>query len=283
MPVTLGQTVSQGVDGIIDVSDVTAWDFLWALLVIAIGIVLARSLRRGIRTRLAASSLDDGLVSLLARVAGWLTFMLAVFFALPFLGFEFTPLFLIVLLAAAVAVVSGKTLIENYGAGVVLQAEGKFTQGDEILAMGYLGRVREISSRVVDIEALDGRKLILPNASVMAGPVEVFTHRPVRRSELIVGLEYGTELETARQVLSEATQRASSVLSEPPVEVFAGGFGESSIDLIVWYWHRSDLRSGYEATDDVVRSIKRACDESGLKIAFPQRTLWWGNHESTTE
>jgi small conductance mechanosensitive channel len=276
MSITLGQTVNTEIDQLIDVSAVTPWDFLWATLVIVTGIVLAGLLRRGIRSRFSQSNLDEGLLSLLSKVAGWVTIALAVVFALPLLGVDFTPVYLLILLAAAVAVVSGRTLIENYGAGLVLQAEATFGPGDQVLTEGHQGRVVEVSSRIVELETLDGRKLVLPNVSVMANPVEVLTSRPERRSELVVGLEYGTDLETARGVLRGAAQGAAGVLDEPPVEVHAAVFGESSIDFLVWYWHGSDVRSAYEATDEVVRSINRACNESGLKIAFPQRTLWWG-------
>lgn len=276
MPTTLGQTINTEIDELIDISAVTPWDFLWATLVIAAGIVLAGLLRRAIRSQFAQSNLDESLLSLLAKVAGWATISLAVVFALPFLGVDFTPVYLFILLAAAVVVVSGKTLIENYGAGVVLQAEATFEPGDQIVTMGHQGRVIEVSSRIVELETLDGRKLVLPNVSVMGNSVEVLTSRPGRRSELVVGLEYGIDLDRAREILRDAAQAAPGVLDEPPVEVHATEFGESSIDFLVWYWHASDLRSAYEATDEVVRSINRACAHSGLTIAFPQRTLWWG-------
>ena len=61
--------------------------------------------------------------------------------------------------------------------------------------MDHRGKVLEVSSRVVKLETLDGRLVILSNVSVLADPLVVFTKRPERRSELIVGLAYGTDLD----------------------------------------------------------------------------------------
>ena len=278
----LGQTGSN-IDELVDVTDVTAWDLLWAALLIIGGIAVASLVRRPVRKRLAKSNLPAGTVNLLAKLVGWAVIVIGIVFALPLLGVDVTPIFFLVILVAVVVVVSGRTLIENYGAGVVLQSEGNFEPGDEVAAGNHQGKVLEVSSRVVKLEALDGRRIVLPNVSVLTDPLVVFTNRPERRSELIVGLAYGTDLDRARQVLNEATAEVPGVLTSPPPEVFVSEFADSSINFLVWFWHASDLQSEYEATDQVARSLDRACREHGLTIAFPQRTLWWGEAEDADD
>lgn len=145
--------------------------------------------------------------------------------------------------------------------------------------MNHTGKVLEVSSRVVKLETLDGRRVVLSNTSVLADPLVVFTKRPERRSELTVGLAYGTDLDRARRVLGDAAVGVTGVLATPPPEVFVSEFADSSINFLVWFWHASDLQSEYEATDQVARSLERACREAGLTISFPQRTLWWGESD----
>ncbi|MEO1686855.1 MAG: mechanosensitive ion channel family protein, partial [Pseudomonadota bacterium] len=51
------------------------------------------------------------------------------------------------------------------------------------------------------------------------------------------------------------------------------GFGPSSVDFEVAWWTGSapvDIRA---SRDEVVRAVKRALDEAGIEIPFPQRTL----------
>lgn len=266
-----------GVDELIDAGRVTGLDVLWAVATVGAGFLLAAVARRVARRGLArVQHLPDNLVQLIVKAIGWLVVLVSLIFALPFIGVDVGPFVVVILLIVAVVVLSGRGLLENMGAGIILQTESMFSPGDQVATNDCVGLVREVSSRAVDIQAIDGRRVVVPNSHVLTAPLVVFTAHPERRSELTVGFEYGTDLDTARRALAEATRHAEGVLASPPVDVFVSMFGESSIDFLVWYWHASDIRSGYVVTDAVVRSIDRACKEHGLTIAFPQRTLWWG-------
>ena len=267
----------RGVEELIDTTSVTGWDYLWAALCLLAGFLGARIARRATKRALSAiPELPENVVNLITKLAGWTVLTVAIVLALPFIGVDTGPVFIIVLFVAAVAVLSGRVLLENFGAGVILQSEATFVPGDQIETNDCLGKVLEVSSRAVKIESIDGRRIVIPNSSVLKGPVVNLTAQSERRSELVVGLEYGTDLEAAHEVLLATAQGTVGVYSDPPVRVFVSKFGDSSIDFLVWYWHDSDIMSGYEVTDAMARNIDRACSQHGLTIAFPQRTLWWG-------
>ena len=266
-----------GVEELIDTTYVTGWDFLWAGLTILAGFLLARVARRATHGALSAvEDLPENIINLSTKLAGWAVITVAIVLALPFIGVDTGPVFIVVLVVAALVVLSGRVLLENLGAGVILQTEATFQPGDQIETNDCTGRVVEVSSRAVKIEAIDGRSIVVPNIAVLNGSVINLTANANRRTELVVGLEYGTVLDAAREVLTTATREAPGVSAEHPVEVFVSNFGDSSIDFLVWYWHESDIESQYRVTDAVARAIDRACRDNGLTIAFPQRTLWWG-------
>jgi small-conductance mechanosensitive channel len=273
-----------GVEELIDASNVTGWDFLWAALTIVAGVLGARIARAATRRGFSsAPNLPENIKNLVTKLAGWAVVTVALVLALPFIGVDTGPVFVVVLVVAALTVLSGRVLLENFGAGVILQSEATFHPGDQIKTNDCVGKVVEVSSRAVKIEAIDGRLIVIPNSSVMTGAIVNLTAQRTRRSELVVGLEYGTELDTAREVLLEAAQGTAGVSSEQPVKVFVSEFADSSINFLVWYWHDSDILTQYEATDAVARSIDRAVREHGLTIAFPQRTLWWGEQPEQPE
>jgi small-conductance mechanosensitive channel len=267
----------RGVEELIDTTNVTGWDYLWAALTMLAGFLGARLAREATKRGLSAvHELPENLINLSSKLAGWAVLTLAIVLALPFIGVDTGPVVIVVLFLAAVTVLSGRVLLENFGAGVILQSESTFRPGDQIETNDCIGRVVEVSSRAVKIESIDGRLIVIPNSSVLTGSVINLTAQNKRRSELVVGLEYGTDLETAHEVLLAAARDTVGVYSDPPARVFVATFGESSIDFLVWYWHDSDIVSGYEVTDAVARSIDSACRKHALTIAFPQRKLWWG-------
>lgn len=274
----VGQLVDvSGVDELVDTTSVTPWDLLWAALLLIGGLVVARLTRRWLdRVLSRTTQLPEGIVNMLVKITGWTVVAIAVVFALPLVGVDVTPIFILMLLIAAILVLSGRVLLENYGAGVILQAEAMFQPGDQIETNDFSGDVVEVSSRTVLIEARDGRRIVVPNTSVLREPLVILTAQPERRSEITVGLAYGTDLDGARQVLTDAVQQAPGVVAQPPVEALVTEFGDNSINFLVRFWHASDILSGYVVMDEVARAVNRACVDHGLTIAFPQRTLWWG-------
>ena len=62
-----------------------------------------------------------------------------------------------------------------------------------------------------------------------------------------------------------------------PVEIFAKGFGDSSIDFEVTWWTGATPLEERQSRDEVIATVKRALDEAEIEIPFPHRTLTFGN------
>ena len=61
---------------------------------------------------------------------------------------------------------------------------------------GTIGRVVEIQSRVTILQAIDGTKVIVPNAELFRKQVTSYTSNPFRRIEVEIGVDYRTDLKT---------------------------------------------------------------------------------------
>ena len=68
-----------------------------------------------------------------------------------------------------------KDLIMNFLAGVMILVGGQITLGDFINVGGTRGKVVEIQSRVTILKALDGTKVIVPNAELFKKQVTSYT------------------------------------------------------------------------------------------------------------
>jgi small-conductance mechanosensitive channel len=87
------------------------------------------------------------------------------------------------------------------------------------------------------------------------------------------GIAYGEDVDRAREVIARALADLPSVDQEPPIQIFAQGFGSSSIDFEVTWWTGSKPLDIRRSRDEVVAAVKRALDEAGIEIPFPYRTL----------
>lgn len=264
--------------GDFDATEVSVWDVVGASVALIVGYLLAAWARRAARRAVERiEGAPDTLWSLAGSLVFWFVMAIALVVSLAFLGFDTAPVVLVLLIVAVIVVLSGRSLLENYGASVILQVRSPFEPGDQIESLGYRGAVTEINGRTVIVETMDGKQVHLPNTNVITAPIVNLTRRGKRRSTLTVGVEYGTDLGSAQQTLQRAVKGADGVLDDPQPEVYVTEFDDSAINFIVRFWHEPQIRDGYVVTDGVAQAINDALDAADIVIAFPQTTLWWGD------
>ncbi len=261
----------------VNTTDVTTWDFVWAGLSIIVGIILARIGRAAIRRYALRANLPLNMIDLLGTMAMWTVVAVSVVFALTFVGLDVAPLWILIILILVVFAIGGRSLLEAFGAGVLLQARAPFEPGDLVTLGADTGIVHEVNSRVVIVDTVDGRRIFVPNGKVLAEPIVNLTHQPIRMTELALDVAYGTDLDLAARVAVGALSGIDSVMTDPEPVAHAASFEESSVRIILRFWHGSGIRSEWDATDAAARGVYMAFSRQGIEFAFPQRTLWWGD------
>lgn len=238
------------------------------VIALVVKAVVGRLLRRGHRV-------DPALAALIARFVGYVVMTVGFVYALEFLGI---PIGLAVggLGIAGIALAFAlQDILENFIAGVLLQIQRPFTYGDQIDVNGHDGTVQTIDTRMTTILTPAGELVKIPSATVIKSDITNYTQRGSRRTTLEVGVAYGTNLREAQRILTEAAARADGILESPPAEALLQGFGESSIDFAVRFWHKPTIADFWAARSEVAFEVDAALAEAGITIPFPQRTMWW--------
>lgn len=268
---------------LIDPSEVGWEEVVLAIGILIVSVILAAVVRRVVRSATMRWAGDKPDVAVFAgRVSGWFIILLGVVAALMILGFQLGPMFLIILVIGLVLFLSARTLFENLGAGIVLQTENSFSIGDLVELGGWTGTVHDITARTTVLDAYDGRRVKIPNSAVLGAAIVNYTERGRLGSEIVVGVEYGTDLDRAQRVILETVGSVAGVLTDPAPEAFALEFGESSINFTVRFWHDPTLHSRYRMVDEASRAIDRSFRVEGLVIAFPQVVVWPGDTDKTS-
>ncbi|MDB9524721.1 mechanosensitive ion channel family protein [Oscillatoria sp. CS-180] len=166
-------------------------------------------------------------------------------------------------------------IFKNFLAGILLLLNQPFKVNDQVIVSDYEGTVESIDIRSTKIRNYQGERIVIPNSLVFTNPIEVLTENASRRTDLAIGLDYNTPLSEARQILHKAASRVDTVLSDPAVEVDIVEFGGSSIDFIVRYWTRPPQAIVRRTRTQVIMSLKAACDEAGLSIPYPIRSVYY--------
>ncbi len=275
---------SDQLEDFVNADELTFWDFAWAAVVVLGAFLLSRLTRRLVRRSLRRfSHLSDEAAFLIARAAGWVIVFLGILYAVSILGIDIGPALMVMIAIGIIVFFAGRRLMDNFSAGLVLQGTPMFSPGDQIVTESGTGNVLEITGRTVVIETIDGERVHIPNKTVIDNPVINLTDLGSRRSNLEVGVAYGTDLDRAKQVLEDAAAACELTHPSPPPEALVSEFGDNAIEFRLLFWHDPLVLDQYRATDGVARSVTRAFREHGIVIAFPQRTLWWGDPDSQPE
>ena len=164
-------------------------------------------------------------------------------------------------------------ILENVFASVMLKTRRPIRVGDQITTNEHSGTVKEINFRTVVLRNFDGETVVVPSSMVIKDPIVNHTKRRLRRTVLVVGVAYRTDLPRAQEVILGAVAGVDDVRDNPPPEAWVTTFNESSIDFEVRYWHAPDIATVYRLRSGVAMAIKAAFDDAGIEIPFPQRVI----------
>jgi small conductance mechanosensitive channel len=260
---------------LIDTRGVGIQEGVWAGAVLISAIVLGALVRRlVIRGASRWSKTRSDVALFLGRLVGWFISLLGLVAALTIVGFQPGPMFLILAVVGLILFLSARTLLENFGAGILLQAESPFRIGDIVEVDGEKGTVNDITGRATVIDTRDGRRIRIPSRDVLGNAITNFSERKGLRSSLFVGVEYGTDLERVSKTVVDALGEIDALSRHPASEALVVGFGESSINFEVRFWHEPAANVDDRLTDRVARAIARRFEAEGLVIAYPQMVVW---------
>ncbi|MFC1656275.1 mechanosensitive ion channel family protein [Patescibacteria group bacterium] len=264
-----GETETQ-LSGLLEFFLIKIPSFIAAIIVFALFYLLSKAIKGIVESRLSQSLEENKEVQILAgRTAATTTVIIGATVALNIAGIDLT----VIIAAAGFGVgFALKDIIINFFAGIMILAQKQFTIGDFINVEGTIGKIVEIQTRATILQALDGTKVVVPNSELFLKQVTSYTSNAFRRIEVVVGVEYDTNLNQAVETCYAAIKGTNGVLIEPKPAVLVDEFSDSSISLIVRAWVES--RSGWlQIKSDLAVSIKTEFDKVGIGIPFPIRTI----------
>lgn len=252
---------------------ITAWDWIHAGIIVAATAAICLALRQGMG-RVRGGDAEGVVVRLLKRVVTYVVVTVGALYTLGALRVQIGPLLGALGIGGIAVAFAMQDTLQNLVAGVILQARRPFRRGDQVRIDTFEGVVEDVDLRNVSLVTFDGLNVFVPNKTVLENPIVNYTRTPTRRTELSIGVGYGSDLDEAQRVLVKAVEGTPGIEARPPAAAWVHDFGESAINFVVLFWHAVDRASVWQARSDVAKSIKAALDEAGIEMPYPQRSVW---------
>jgi small-conductance mechanosensitive channel len=169
---------------------------------------------------------------------------------------------------------AAKDTLAHMISGFTLMLDRPFRIGDRIqLAGGQIGDVADIGLRSTKIKTLDNQLLIIPNSDLCNTMLtnQAFPDNRVK-GRVNVNVIYGSDVEQVKQLLVSTALQVDGVLAEPPPEAYFNSFGESALNMVLFFWV-AEYAALLAINDRVNSAILKSFNEHSIEIPFPTRTV----------
>ena len=248
------------------------FDVLGAILILLFGWILAGWAGRATRSAVDKIAWMDGTIKpLIASVVRYLVVIITVVAVLNRFGVQTTSI-IAVLGAAGLAVgLALQGTLSNVAAGVMILFLRPFKVGDYVSAGGTGGTVAEVGLFTTELTTPDNVFISVPNSQIINSAVSNFSRHSTRRIDIVVGIGYSSNIDTAFGALMKLAEADERVLADPKPEATVRALADSSVNIGLRFWvNAGDYWPTLFAFN---KAVKETLDANGIEIPFPQRVV----------
>ena len=247
---------------------------LAALLIYIVGAWIIKLVKKGLRKGFARKNTEKTLSSFtesLVTIALWVVLIVV---TISTLGINTTS---IAALLAAGGMAIGMALsgtVQNFAGGIMLLVFKPFKAGDFIEAQGFSGVVTEVNIVSTKLLTVDNRSVIIPNGALSNGNINNISAMSLRRVDINVTVQYGTDVEAAKAALLEIIGSCPSVVNsstpgaaDPFVSIIA--LGDHGISMVTRSWVKTaDYWNAFFWLNENIYT--QLPDKYGIQFAYNQ-------------
>lgn len=263
------QTVQKLINIIMDFIVNYSFQVVGAILVLVIGVLVARAVSSFFLKLFEKKEIDITLSKFIASLVKGIILGFAFIVAIGKFGITIAPL-----IAALAAMAFGASFaiqgpLANYGAGLVIILTRPFVVGNTIKVSDVSGIVEEVKLGATILTDEDGVKITIPNKHIVGEIIHNSEEKKI--VEEIVGISYDSDPEIAIQIIKEALEPFEEISKEPPPQIGIQEFGDSSINIGLRYWIPTNTY--FKILYQVNLSVYQHLKAKNIKIPFPQRDV----------
>lgn len=254
-------------------------NFIVAVIIVILFSMLARFAGNLMKNLLRRSLDSKQIADLMASIFKVLILSVGVFIALDFMGLKGTVTSLLAG-AGIVGLAIGfafQDMTENLIAGIAMGIRKPFKPGDVIKTDDVFGSVHSINLRNTLIESFYGQQILVPNKILFRNVLRNYSTLGVRRIEVPVRISLTEDIEKAANVIVDKINQFEFVIRQDETAVYAESFGDSSINLLLWFWIKYPGEPDFMTVRHKgVVAVQQALNEADILIPFPIRSLDFG-------
>jgi small-conductance mechanosensitive channel len=260
--------------------EVTTLDLLSVILIFLVAIILAKVFSIYLRRTLKEKVSKDRL-QIISKTIYYGILGVAVIASFPLLGINPSGLLVAGGIVGIIIGFASQSIVGNLISGLFLMMERPIKIGNSVRIGEYSGMVEDIRIISTSLRTWDGLYVRIPNEKVFTDSITNYVAHVARRFGYVVGIRYSDDADTAVSIIRNLIENHPMALKNPQPQIFVDNLGDNAVNITVRMWAPS--QEWYTLKMEMLWKIKKALENEGIEIAFPQRTVWFANKLHTKE
>lgn len=241
---------------------------VFALALLFVGTRLIKFFLKRFKRSKLYGHMDPGLATFTVSASKIALYILLFLILLGVLGVETTS-FLALFTSGGVAVaLAFQGAVSNLAGGVMILLFHPFRVGDYIETAEIAGTVKEVNVLYTVIVTPDNKRVTVPNGTLTNTAITDYSAETTRRVDIVFSAAYDSDLDRVKETILGVALAHEKVLRDPAPEARLKAQSASTLDFQLRTWCAPE--DYWDVFFDVNEGVKKAFDENGIVIPFPQ-------------
>jgi small conductance mechanosensitive channel len=267
--IAINSTVEKVKSKVIDFAFDNGPKILTAILIVIVGVIVARWLDRILLRALDKKGMEPPVKMLISRLVKLLVFGFALVVALGTAGVDVVALVAGIGVAGVGVGLAMQGVLSNMVAGLTIIFTKPFRVGEYIELVGVQGQVQSVELFSTTLLHADRSRVVVPNRKIVGEILHNYGN--IRQLDLSVGVSYGSDVNAVLATVKDILAANPRVLKDPAPVFGVTSLGDSSIVIAAKPWTK--LADFGPAQAEIYHAIIGEFRGKKIEIPFPQREL----------
>ena len=246
---------------------------LAAFLIYMVGAWLIRKIKGAMARGFERRETDAGIASFVQSIVSIALTIVLIIITVGTLGIDTSSIAALLTGGGLAIGLALNGTVQNFAGGLMILVFKPFKAGDYIEMEGHAGTVTEINITSTKLTTTDHRVIIIPNGMISSEVINNYSSRQMRRIEILVDVEYGSNADHTKEVLHELIREDMRIMTleagapDNPMVVLSA-LKDSSVEFMIRVWvKREDF---WPTRFSLNEEIYKKLPENGINFPFPQ-------------
>ncbi len=239
-----------------------------AVIILIVGLLISKLILFLMKKGMNKSFVDKTVSSFTYSLVKILLYVLIITMVLTVLGVPMSSIIAVIGTCGVAIGLALKDSLSNIAGGFTVLLTKPFRIGDYVKVGSDEGTIEVMNIWYTQLLTGDNKTVFIPNGQLSSSTVTNYTRTGTRRVDMVFQIGYSADFDKAIAILTDITSKHELILNEPETLIKMAAQSESSIDIAVRPWVKSD--NYWTVYFDLNEAVKKAFDENGIEIPFKQ-------------